>query len=73
MKGWNCNRWLICGPDLVEAIFAAITNVDDFDDFGPQPGVEHVALAQFCLEVRATCQDKPSHIDLVVGDEVLNS
>ena len=59
------------GANLIETILAAVTDIDYFDDFSTQTGVEKITLAEFCLEICATSEDKASDVDLVIGDEVL--
>ncbi|KAI3478310.1 hypothetical protein L1887_59786 [Cichorium endivia] len=63
----------LCGEldGLVEAVLAAVGDVDDLDDLGLQTVVEHVGLAQLGLEVGGTGEDEAGDVALVVGDEVL--
>ena len=56
---------------LVETVLTTITDVNDLDDLCSQTRVEHVTLAELGLEVRATREDKTSHVDFIVGNEVL--
>ena len=60
------------GAHLVESILAAVADVDNLDDLRTEPGVEHVALRQLGLEVRAASENEASHIHLVISDEVLH-
>jgi len=57
---------------LIEAIFTAVADIDDFDDLGGKARIEHVTLTELGLEVRAAGEDQAGDVDLVVGDEVLN-
>lgn len=58
-------------PHLIEAIFTTITDINNLDDLGSQPEIEHVALTELRLEVGATSKNQACNVDLVVGDEVL--
>ena len=54
---------------LIESVLSPITDVDQLDDLGLQPLIEHVGLGQLRLEVRRPGQDQPRHVRLVVGEE----
>ena len=58
---------------LVEAIFTSIADIDNLDDFGGQSQVEDITLVQLGFEIGRTSKDQASHVDFVIGDEVLNS
>ena len=58
---------------MVEAVFATIADIDYLDDFCGKAKIEHVALTELGLEIGTTGKDQASDVDLVVGDEVLNS
>lgn len=58
---------------LVEAIFTSVADIDNLDDFGGQSQIKDIALAQLGFEVGRTGKDEASHVDFVIGDEVLNS
>lgn len=51
--------------DLVETILAAVTDVDNFDNFRNQTLIEQVTLAQLRLEIGTTSKDETGHVDLV--------
>ena len=57
---------------LVEAVLAAVTDINNLDDFGSQPLIEHITLTQFRFEIRRTSEDETGHVNLVVRDEVLH-
>lgn len=57
---------------LVETILATIADIDNLDHLACQTWVEHVTLAELCLEICTASQHKTADIDLVVGNEVLN-
>ena len=57
---------------LIETVLATITDIDDLDDLRRQPRIEHVALTELRLEVRATREHEAGHVDLVVRNEVLH-
>lgn len=57
---------------LIKSILAAIADINNLDDLGRQPLIEHVTLTEFCFEVRASSKDQPRNIDFVIGDKMLN-
>lgn len=67
-----CIKSLVRLPDLIEPVFAAIADINHLDDLRRQPQIEHVTLAEFRLEIRATCKDQTRHVDLVVRNEMLD-
>jgi hypothetical protein len=67
--------WTHCGrhaPHLVEAVLAAVRDINDRDDLGDEPGVKHVGQVELSLKVGRTGEDDALDVDLVVGDEVLD-
>ena len=54
---------------LVEAVLAAVADIDDLEHGGLQSGVEQVGLLQVVLEFGGPGQDESLHIRAVVGDE----
>lgn len=58
---------------LVETVFTSVRHIDDLDNFGSQTVVEHVGSVQIVLEVSGTGENDAGHIDLVIGDKVLDS
>lgn len=57
---------------LVEAVFAAVGDVDHFDDFALEAVVEHVALVEVVFEVGAAGEDEAGDVDFVGCDVVLD-
>ena len=58
---------------LVEAVLASVGHVDHLDDLGLQTVVEQVGLVEVVLEVGGTGENDTGYVDLVGGDEVLDS
>ena len=54
---------------LIESVLSPITDVDQLDDLGLQPLIEHVGLGELSFEVGRPGQDQPGHVGLVVGEE----
>lgn len=58
---------------LVKAIFTTIRYIDNLDDLGEQSGVKEVTSTQIGLELGATSEDQTRDVNLISGNEVLNS
>jgi len=56
---------------LVEAVFSAVTDVDELQDLALEPPVEHVGLGELGLEVGRAGENETGDVGLVVGDEEL--
>ena len=54
---------------LIESVLSAVADVDQLDDLGLQPLVEHVGLGELGFEVGRPGQDQSGHVGLVVGEE----
>ena len=54
---------------LIESVLPAVADVDQLDDLGLQPLVEHVGLGELGFEVGRPGQDQSGHVGLVVGEE----
>lgn len=58
---------------LVETVLSSVRDINHLDNLRSQTVVEHVGGVQVVLEVSGTSEDNTGHVDLVVGDEVLDS
>ncbi|KAH4126672.1 hypothetical protein HBH47_045340 [Parastagonospora nodorum] len=58
---------------LVETVLASVGHIHNLDDLGLQTVVEEVGLVQVVLEIGGTGQNDTGNVDLVGGDEVLDS
>ena len=57
---------------MIEAILAAVRDIDDFDDLGLQAVVKHVRLVEIVFEVCRSCEDQAGDVHFVLGDVVLH-
>ena len=79
---WDQRLWIaiLCEPVsppslivyLIESVLSPVADVDQLDDLGLEPLVEHVGLGELSLEVGGPGQDEAGHVGLVVGQEQLD-
>ena len=67
-EGFSCEL-----DSLIEAVLAAVGDIDHFDHLGLKAVVKHVGLVEVVLEVCRSCEDQAGDVHFVLGDVILHS